>query len=218
MIRTKPEILRDLADAVVEMEEKKAVELALEVLECGIDPYVAIMDGLSKGMELVGKKYEIGEYFIPQLIVCSDAMYAGIEVLRPHIVAESVKTFGKVVIGVVEGDTHDIGKNLVKMMLEASGFEVHDLGRDVPLRRFVEESERVSAQMICMSTLMTTAMDGMEEVMAMLDAEGVRNKYRVLIGGGPISQKYADRIRADGYAPNAAAAVKKAKELVVSNE
>jgi dimethylamine corrinoid protein len=214
MPRSKAEILKELARAVVEMEETQAVELAKESLECGIDPYESIEDGLSKGMETVGKKYESGEYFIPQLLVCSDTMYEAIEILRPHLVAQSAKVLGKVVIGVVEGDTHDLGKNLVKIMLEASGFEGHDLGRDVPLRKFVEEAERISADMICMSTLMTTAMGGMEAVMRMLETGGIRSRYKIMIGGGPVSQGYADRIGADGYASNAAAAVKKAKELL----
>lgn len=216
MQRTKTEILKDLADAVVEMEETRVAELAKEALESGVDACEAIMDGVSKGMEIVGQKYESGEYFIPQLLVCSDAMYIGIDVLKPHLKAELTGQAGRIVIGVVEGDTHDIGKNLVKIMLDTSGFEVHDLGRDVPLRRFVEEAERVCAGMVCMSTLMTTAMGGMEEVLAMLKTEGVRKKYKVMVGGGPISQAYADRIGADGYAPNAAAAVKKARELLTT--
>jgi corrinoid protein of di/trimethylamine methyltransferase len=214
MHRLKSEVLDDLAHAVVEMEENKAVELAREAMECGIDPYAA-MDGLSKGMEMVVKKYESGEYFIPELIVCSDTLYAGLKILKPHLGSRSAKSLGRAVIGVVEGDIHDIGKNLVKLMLEFSGLEIYDLGRDVPLRTFLEESGKVGAHLICMSTLMTTSMSGMEEVIAMLGAEGVRERYKVMIGGGPISQKYADRIGAEGYAPNAAAAVKKAKELLV---
>lgn len=214
MTRTEQSILNDLADAVVEMEEQKTVELAREALDAGIDPYQAITDGLSRGMQTVGKKYEDGEYFVPQLIVCADAMNAGIEVLRPHVLAESAKTFGRAVIGVVEGDIHDIGKNLVRTLLEASGMEVHDLGYDVPSEKFVEESERVNAHLICMSTLMTTAMGGMERVMGILKARGTRSRYKVMVGGSPVSQKYADGIGADGYAPNAAAAVRKAKELL----
>ena len=214
MQRTKTEILNDLADAVVTMDENRAVELAKEALQANIDAYEAITTGLSKGMEVVGQKYENGEYFIPELLVCSDAMYAGIDVLKPHIKADSIKTVGRIVIGVVEGDTHDIGKNLLKIMLESSGFEVHDLGRDVPLKRFIDESERLEAQIICMSTLMTTTMVGMERVIDMLRGAGLRKRYKVMVGGGPISQSFADKIGADGYALHAASAVKKAKELL----
>lgn len=214
MARTEQAILNDLADAVLEMDEQKAVELAHEALHAGIDAYRAIMDGLSRGMEIVGEKYEDGEYFVPQLIVCADAMNAGIGVLQPQVTGGSAKTFGTAVIGVVEGDIHNIGKNLVGTLLQASGLEVHDLGSDVPSKKFVEESERVSAQLICMSTLMTTAMGGMERVMDMLEAIGTRQRYKVMVGGSPVSQKYADGIGADGYAPNAAAAVRKAKELL----
>ena len=215
MHRPKSEVLDDLAYAVVEMEENKAVELVREAIECGIDPYAAI-EGLSKGMEMVAKKYENGEYFIPEFIVCSDTLYAGLEILKPHLGSRSAKSLGRAVIGVVEGDIHDIGKNLVKVMLEFSGFDIHDLGRDVPLRKFLEESGKVGADLICMSTLMTTSMRGIEEVIAMLEAEGVRERYKVMIGGGPISQKFADRVGAEGYAPNAAAAAKKARELLVA--
>lgn len=214
MLRDTAEILKDLADAVVEMEEQKAVELAHEALSSGVDPYIAVADGLSKGMERVGKRYESGEYFIPQLIVCSDTLYAGLEVIRPHMGADDARILGKAVIGVVEGDTHDIGKNLVKIMMEASGFSILDMGRDVPLHRFVDEAERFGAHVICMSALMTTAMGGMEEVIRRLAESGIREKYKVLIGGGPISLKFAHKIGADGYASNAAAAAKKARALM----
>ncbi|HYA40262.1 MAG TPA: B12-binding domain-containing protein, partial [Syntrophobacteraceae bacterium] len=156
MHRLKSEVLDDLAHAVVEMEEGKAVEIALEAVECGIDPYVAL-EALSKAMEMVAKKYENGEYFIPELIVCSDTLYAALEILKPHLGSRSAKSLGRAVIGVVEGDIHDIGKNLVKVMLEFSGFDIHDLGRDVPLREFLDQSGKAGAHLICMSTLMTTS-------------------------------------------------------------
>jgi len=214
MQRIKTELLKNLADSVVKMDENRAVELAKEALEVKIDAYEAITYGLSKGMEIVGRKYENGEYFIPELLVCSDAMYAGIDILKPHIKADFVNTAERIVIGVVEGDTHDIGKNLVKIMFESSGFEVHDLGRDVPLKRFVEEAEKLEAQMICMSTLMTTTMMGMEGVINMLQGAGLRERFKVLVGGGPISQAFAVKIGADGYAHNAPGAVKRARELL----
>ena len=214
MSRTREKILKDLADGVVNMDEKLTVRACNEALEAGISAYDAIMEGLTKGMEIVNQKYEEEEYFVPEVLVCADAMYAGLSVLRPHLKAESVSEPAKVVIGVVAGDTHDIGKNLVKMMMETSGMEVHDLGRDVPLIEFVETVEKVGARMLCMSTLMTTTMDGMKEVIEMLKDKGIRKKCLVMIGGAPISQSFADSIGADGYAPNAAAAVKKAKMLL----
>ncbi|MBI5589440.1 MAG: corrinoid protein [Deltaproteobacteria bacterium] len=213
-MKIKEQVLKELADAVVAMDEDGAVALAHEALRQGINAHEAILEGLSKGMDAVGKKYESGEYFIPQLLVCSDAMNAAIEVLKPHLKGTDAKSAGSVVIGVVEGDTHDIGKNLVKIMLESSGFKVHDLGRDVPMQKFMDEAEKVRAQMICLSTLMTTAMSSMEEVVRILKAAGLRDKYKVMVGGGPISQSFADAIGADGYASDAIHAVKKAKELL----
>ncbi len=208
------EILNRLAQSVVEMDEEGAKKAAEDALKAGIDAYEAIMKGLTKGMEIVNDKYEKEEYFVPEILMCSDAMYAGLEVLRPHLKAEKVSHKAKVVIGVVEGDTHDIGKNLVKMMLETAGFEIYDLGRNVPLQSFVDRALEVDANFICMSTLMTTTMDGMKEVIDLLKEKNVRDRFIVMVGGGPISQSFADNIGADGYASNAAAAVRKAKELL----
>lgn len=215
MSKSREQILQELAAGVINMDEKSTIQAAKEALEAGIDAYDAIMQGLTKGMEAVNDKYECEEYFVPEVLICSDAMYAGLEVLRPHLKSEDVSTPAKVVIGVVQGDTHDIGKNLVKMMMETGGLEMHDLGRDVPLASFVDKAEQVGAHLICMSTLMTTTMDGMNAVIEMLKTRGIRDKYQVMIGGGPISQSFADAIGADGYAANAATAVKRAKELLV---
>lgn len=217
MARKKEEIFEDLARGVVDMDEALTVQAAHEAIAAGIEAYEAITGGLTAGMEIVSQKYEQEEYFVPEVLICSDAMYAGLEVLRPHLKSDAVKVSAKVVIGVVEGDTHDIGKNLVKIMLEASGLEMHDLGRDVPPAAFVDKAEEIGARMICMSTLMSTTMDRMKEVVDTLKLRGIREKYRVLVGGGPISQSFADGIGADGYAPNAAAAVKKA-DMLLSRE
>jgi len=214
MERNEADILKDLADSVIEMEGKKAAEIAKEAIEAKIDAYKAVTNGLSKGMDIVGQKYEKGEYFVPELLLCSDAMYSGISVLRPHMREDSANTTGRIIIGVVEGDSHDIGKNLVKIMLEAAGFDVHDLGRDVPLNRFINEARKLDACMICMSTLMTTAMGGMEEVIKKIKDNGMRDRYKIMVGGGPVSRSFADKIGADGYAPNAAAAVREAKKLL----
>lgn len=141
-------------------------------------------------------------------------MYAGLDVLRPHLPDEDAEEKRKAVIGVVEGDTHDIGKNLVKIMMETAGFEMHDLGRDVPLDQFVAKAKEVEADLVCMSTLMTTTMVGMKTVIEKLQQEGVREKIKVMVGGSPISPGYAKDIGADGYSTNAVEAVKVAKELL----
>ncbi|VAW39820.1 hypothetical protein MNBD_DELTA04-1491 [hydrothermal vent metagenome] len=210
----KQEILQQLAQAVVEMDEEAAVTVAEQSFRVGIDPYEAITDGLSMGMGIVNEKFENEEYFVPEILLCADAMYAGLEVLRPHLKIEAASHHARVVIGVVEGDTHDIGKNLVKMMLETAALEVYDLGRNVPLHDFVDKALEIDAQMICLSTLMTTTMDGMKKVVDILEEKGIRDRFVVMVGGGPISQTFADSIGADGYAANAAAAVRKANELL----
>ena len=150
---------------------------------------------------------------VPEILVCSDAMYAAMDILKPHVKLESVGTPARVVIGVVEGDIHDIGKNLVKIMLEGAGFEVFDLGRDVPLQNFVAKAEEVNADIIGMSTLMSTTMGGMKGVMDVLEKEGLRSKYKVMIGGGPIWQSYANKIGADAYGNDASEAVRIAKRF-----
>lgn len=207
-------LFRDLSDSVVEMDEDRTRILSIKAVENGINALAAIEHGLVDGMNRAGKLFETEEYFIPELLLCSDAMYAGLEILRPHLKQEENKIRHKIVIGVVEGDTHDIGKNLVKIMLEASGFEIVDLGRDIPPQRFVDEAIKVQASVIAISTLMTTTMDGMAEVIELLNKTKVRERFKVIIGGGPISQSFADRIGADGFAAGAPAAVKLVKKLV----
>lgn len=213
-MRNKEEILQDLAAAVIDMDEETAINIAREAIDTGIAPYEAINEGLVRGMLVVGDKYEQQEYFIPEVLLCSDAMVAGIEVLKPHLPLGSGKTAEKVVIGVIQGDTHDIGKNLVKIMLEAAGFEVYDLGRNVPLQDFVPKALEVGAKIIALSTLMTTTMDGMRTVIEELENRGIRDEYLVLVGGGPISQAFADDIGANLYAADANSAVRKLKELL----
>lgn len=213
MAKSKEELYKNISDAVLNMEEEETVILSNEVVVEGHDAYEAIDKGLADGMDRAGKLFEEEEYFIPELLMCSDAMYAGLDVLKPHIKADDRQEKQKVVIGVVEGDTHDIGKNLVKIMLETSGFEVIDLGRDIPPRDFVEKAREVNAKIIALSTLMTTTMDGMAEVIRILESEDIRGRFKVMIGGGPISQSFADKIGADGYSVNAADAVRLARKL-----
>ncbi|MDR1908851.1 MAG: corrinoid protein [Spirochaetaceae bacterium] len=208
------ELYAQLSDAVFNMEDDRAEGLSREVVNEGYDAYLAIDQGLARGMERAGKLFEDGEYFVPELVLCSDAMYRGLDVLKPHIKTDGAAQKPKIVIGVIEGDTHDIGKNLVKIMQEAGGFEIIDLGRDVPPVKFVETAERENAGIICISTLMTTTMDGMEAVIRLLEKRGLRERFKVVVGGGPVSAAYARKIGADGYAANAAEAVPLTKGLL----
>jgi corrinoid protein of di/trimethylamine methyltransferase len=203
-----------LADAVVDMDEDKAVELSNQAVAEQVDAYEAIDKGLARGMERAGKLFEEEEYFVPELIICSDAMNAGIAVLKPHLTQGETAAKVRGVIGVIEGDTHDIGKNLVKIMLEASGFDMIDLGRDVPPQTFVDKAIETNAEFILLSSLMTTTMDAMADVVKLLVERGVRDKFKVAVGGGPISQSFADRIGADGYGKNATEAVRLCQSLV----
>lgn len=215
MAKSKEELLAKLFECVVEMEEDEIVEVAKEYIDGGYPAFDGIMDGLVDGMNKASDLYDAEEYFVTDVLLCSDAMYAGLDVLRPHLPADDTGVEKpKVVIGVVEGDTHDIGKNLVKIMLDTAGFEMYDLGRDVPLDNFVDKAVEVGASIICMSTLMTTTMIGMKTVIDKLKERGIRDQFKIMVGGSPISQKYADEIGADGYSVNAVEAVKLAKRLM----
>lgn len=210
----KERILNDLAGAVVNLDSELAVKASHEAVEEKIDAYVAINDGLVKGMTEAGRLYEEGEYFVPELLLASDALYEGLEILKPHIKKAEEAEKVKVILGVVEGDTHDIGKNLVKIMLEVGGFEVIDLGRDVPAEDFVAKAKEVGAGIIGLSTLMTTTMPVMVRVVELLEQEGLKGKVKVLVGGGPVSPAFARNIGADGYAENANTAVRVAHNIL----
>lgn len=211
---SKEELLKRLSDGVLEMEEDDVAEAAQEYLDAGYPAFDGIMEGLVDGMNRATELYEQEEYFVTDVLLCSDAMYIGLDILRPYLPDNSGEEKVKAVIGVVEGDTHDIGKNLVKIMMETAGFEMIDLGRDVELQKFVDTAKEEHASLVCLSTLMTTTMGGMETVIHLLEEAGIRNQVKVMIGGGPISQKYADKIGADGYSQNAVEAVKLAKRLL----
>lgn len=213
-METKEELLKKLSDAVFEMEEDDAEEIAIKYIEQGYDAFEGIMEGLVDGMNRASIMYEEEEYFVTDLLLCADAMYVGLEILKPHLEEKETDTSKVGIIGVVEGDTHDIGKNLVRIMLETAGYTMIDLGRDVALDRYIETAQSEKADFICMSTLMTTTMQGMEEVINKLIKAGLREKIKVIIGGGPISNKFAQSIGADGYAPNAVEAVKVVDNLV----
>jgi corrinoid protein of di/trimethylamine methyltransferase len=207
------ELLKGLYDAVVAYDEKRTAELSKSALEEGIDAYTAIINGLAAGMERVGELYSAQEYFVPELLSCSDALYAGLDILQPHVKVEQVKKKSQIVLGVVEGDIHDIGKNLVKIMFDAAGWTVHDLGRDVKLERFVEEQQRTNSEVVGLSALMTTSMLAMPKVIKMIKAEDTN--VAVMVGGAPLTRGIAKQYGADGYAENAATAVQEAAELII---
>jgi corrinoid protein of di/trimethylamine methyltransferase len=206
-------ILRRLAAAVVDMDGDAAAEAAREALRCGVDPYVAISEGLSVGMQEVNELYERGEYFVPEILCCSDAMNVGIDILKPHLQSASRETPMRLIIGVIEGDIHDLGKNIVKIMLDAAGFDVVDLGKGVRAEAFVEEAQRAGTGIVGLSTLMSTTMGNMEKVTRGLVEAGLRDRFAVMIGGGPTSPAFAEKIGADGHGATAKDAVALAQEL-----
>ncbi len=208
----KEEILKKLAEAVVEFDEDGAKQWAQTALDEGIDAFEAIMDGLAVGMETVGDLYDQQEYFVPELLMSADALYIGLDILRPHIEEEKVKKMGQVVIGTVQGDVHDIGKNIIKLMFDVGGFEVHDLGRDVPLEKFVEEQLRTDAEIVAMSAMMTTTMVGMKKVIEMIKEKNPN--VAIMLGGAPVTQDTASLWGADGYAESAGNAVQEAIKMI----
>ena len=205
----------ELREAVVDGQAKVAVAKVGEGLAEGTEAGTLLRDGLIAGMGQVGQLYEEGEIFVPEMLVAARAMAAALKVLKPYLVEQGVKSNGKVAIGTTQGDLHDIGKNLVAMMLEGSGYEIVDLGVDVPADKFVQ-AVREGANVVAMSALLTTTMPSMKTTIDALKKAGVRDKVKVLIGGAPITQKYADEIGADGYSENAVGAVALAKRAVAA--
>ncbi|MDA8170406.1 MAG: corrinoid protein [Nitrospiraceae bacterium] len=208
------ELLGRLKNAVIQYDEDGAKEAANEVIALGMDANDAIFNGLVSGMEEVGRLFEAQEYFVPELLMSADALYAGLDILKPHVRQLDLGVKGSVVIGTVEGDVHDIGKNIVKMMFDVAGFTVYDLGRDVPLDKFVEEQLRTDSDLVCLSAMMTTTMVGMKKVISDLKAKNPN--VRIMIGGAPVSSDIADKWGADGYAKDANNALKDAINMVSS--
>ncbi len=206
------EILKKLSDAVVEYDEDVAKEWSQVALDEGVDAFDAIMNGLAAGMEIVGDLYDKQEYFVPELLMCADALYAGMNILRPHIKADGMKKKGQVVIGTVQGDVHDIGKNIIKLMFDVGGFTVHDLGRDVPLENFVSEQLRTDSEIVAMSAMMTTTMMGMRKVIDMIKEKNPN--VAIMLGGAPVTKDVADLFGADGYAESAGNAVQEAIKMI----
>jgi len=215
-VNDKEVIMKKLTDAVIVGDTATAEQTAKDALAAGISAYDAIMNGLAEGMKTVGDKYEKKEYFLPDMLISADAMYAGLNILTPHIPKSESKSKGKIVLGVVEGDIHDIGKNIVKIMLTASGYEVVDLGRDVPTADFIEKAKSEGAQVIAMSTLLTPTLMSMKTVEDKLKEEGMKDKVKTVIGGGATSEDWKSKIGSDAYGKDASEAVDKVKLLVES--
>ncbi len=210
----KKEIIDKLKEAVIEYDEDAAKEWAQVALDEGMNANDAIFDGLVTGMQKVGDLFEAQEYFVPELLMCADALYAGLDILKPHVKQMDLGVKGTVVIGTVEGDVHDIGKNIVKMMFDVAGFMVYDLGRDVPLDQFVEEQMKTDSDLICLSAMMTTTMVGMKKVID--DMKAKNPDVKIMIGGAPVSQDIAEKWGADGYAADATNALKDAINMISS--
>jgi len=205
-------ILKGLYDAVVNYDEEASVELSKAALEEGVDAYKAVMEGLAAGMEKVGQLYNEQEYFVPELLLCADALYAGLEILNPHIKVEEHAKKLKIVIGTVEGDVHDIGKNIVKVMFDAAGWTVYDLGKDVKAERFLEEQEKTKSDIVALSALMSSSMLVMPKIIKMIKDRN--SNIGVMVGGAPLTREIANKYGADGYANNAGGAVQEAVSVI----
>jgi len=206
--------LSKMRDALVNGKADEVRDMVKKALDEGQEVEKILNEGLIAGMDIVGEKFKRNEFYVPEMLIAARAMKAGMEVLRPILVQKDVKPLGTVVLGTVRGDLHDIGKNLVGMMLEGAGFEIVDLGVDVSPEKFVQTVKEKKAQIVGLSALLTTTMPSMKDVIKALEEEGIRDKVKVMIGGAPVTQNYADEIGADGYAPDAASAADKAKELI----
>jgi corrinoid protein of di/trimethylamine methyltransferase len=211
---TKATTIDGLKRCVVEHDLKNAVALAKKALEVGIDPKVAITDGLSAGMTIVGELYEKHEMYLPEVMASSKAMYAALDLLMPYLKGEtSIAHSRKILICTVEGDVHSIGKTIVGTLMRVNGYDVKDLGADVPISTIIGTAEKDGVDLIAMSTLMTSTMAGMEDAMKMLTDKGIRSKYKVAVGGAPVNEDFRQRIGADMTADNAEKAVKAANIL-----
>ncbi len=207
-------VIQAIYDGVIEGNQKVTVENVQKALDQGIDPGKVLNQGMVTAMAEVGRLFEEGEYYVPEMLIAARAMQSGMAVLKPRLVDSDVKSSGKVVAGTVKGDLHDIGKNLVCMMLEGAAFEIVDLGSDVSPEKFVEAVKTTGAQIVAMSALLTTTMPNMKATIEALKEAGLRDQVKVMVGGAPLTDNYAKQIGADGYAPDASRAVAIAKELI----
>ena len=208
------EILQKISEELQKGNYQEVPKLIQEALNAKIPPAKILSDGLVAGMDIVGDKFRRDELFMPEVLISAKAMQAGMNILRPKLIEAGVKLAGKIVVGTVKGDLHDIGKNLVGMLMEGAGFQVIDLGIDVPTEKFVEAVKSQKPNVLGLSALLTTTMPKMKEVVESLVEAGIRKSLKVMVGGAPVTEKFAKDIGADGYAPDAASAVEKARELI----
>jgi 5-methyltetrahydrofolate--homocysteine methyltransferase len=208
------ESISKLYNAILEGDTEGAKEGVQTSLDVGLEPGHILAEGMIASMREVGRRFEEGEYYVPEMLISARAMQAGLTMLKPHLVKDDVKSAGRVAIGTVKGDLHDIGKNLVGLMLEGAGFEVKDLGTDVPPEKFVEAVSEGGVEMIALSALLTTTMPSMKTTIEAIQQAGLRDKVKIIIGGAPVNQEYANQIGADGYSADASRAVSLAQSLL----
>jgi 5-methyltetrahydrofolate--homocysteine methyltransferase len=206
-------LIEEIREAVIEGQTKDVVPKVEQALADGVNPDAILNDGLISAMAEVGQLFEEGEFFVPEMLIAARAMSAALELLKPRLVDQGVEPVGKIAIGTVKGDLHDIGKSLVAMMLEGAGFEIVDLGVDVPAEKFIE-AVKDGAKVVAMSALLTTTMPNIKTTIEALEEAGLRDQTVIMVGGAPVTEAYAEEIGADGYSPDASAAVRKAKELL----
>lgn len=205
------ELIKRLQEAVIYYKVDEAKKIAEEAIAHGIDAYTMTMEGLAGGMEVVSEKFDNHEYFVPETLLCAKALYAALAILKPHIkMREGVQ--GQVVLGVMQGDVHDLGKNLIKAIFESAGWTVHDLGRDVPLQKFVDEQLKTDSDIVMLSAMMTTSMVGIKKLIPMIKEKNP--KVKIMIGGAPITEKTVEEYGADTTADNAPNALREAMKLV----
>jgi corrinoid protein of di/trimethylamine methyltransferase len=209
------DLIAQITQSIVNGDPDEALALTQQAITAGIEPMQVVDDGLVRGMDIVGEKFSVGEMFLPHLVMAAKGMEKSMELLEPELEArqQSIERAGTIVIGTVQGDIHEIGKSLVGTMLSVNGFKVHDLGVDVPVMTFVEKVRETGANMLGMSALLTTTMTKQRDVIEALEDVGIRDQVKVLVGGAPVSQVWADEIGADGYAEDATEAVRVAQEL-----
>jgi len=210
----KEQTLAEAKDSITNLDKKRAEEIARQGLAAGIEPYVLITEGFIPGITQMGDEFESGHVFLPELILAAEAMKAAVALCEAALPKSELKGKKKVVVGTVEGDVHDIGKSIVVAFLAANGFEVYNLGRDVPIEEFVNKAREVDADVVGSSALLTTTMEGQKKIEEELKKAGLRDKIKTIVGGAPCSQGWADRIGADAYAENAAEGVKKIRQML----
>ncbi len=211
-------LIQEISEFLQKGRRKNVTALVQQALDEGMDPKEILNEGLLGGMMIIGEKFKNDEVYVPEVLVAARAMNAGIEILEPKLIEVGNEPLGKAVIGTVKGDLHDIGKNLVAMMLKGAGFEVHDIGIDVEAEAFVDKAEEIGADVICMSALLTTTMPNMKDVVAVLEEKGLRDKYIVMVGGAPVNESFAQQVGADYYTQDAASAAEVAKAAVLERK